>query len=61
MHYPQHIVGITGVSGSGKTRLMVRLIPIFTKQGYRVATIKHAHHNFEIDKPGKDSFRHREA
>ena len=61
MHYPQHIVGITGVSGSGKTKLLIRLIPIFTRRGYRVATIKHAHHDFEIDKPGKDSYEHRVA
>ena len=61
MHYPRHIVGITGVSGSGKTKLLVQLIPIFTERGYRVATIKHAHHDFEIDKPGKDSYEHRAA
>jgi len=61
MHHPQQIVGITGVSGSGKTKLMVRLIPIFRERGYRVATVKHAHHDFEIDKPGKDSYEHRVA
>ena len=61
MHSPRHIVGITGVSGSGKTKLLVQLIPIFTERGYRVATIKHAHHDFEIDKPGKDSYEHRAA
>ena len=61
MHYPPHIVGITGVSGSGKTKLLISLIPIFTKRGYRVATIKHAHHDFEIDKPGKDSYEQRVA
>lgn len=55
------IMGITGWSGSGKTALIVRLIPELTARGYRVATVKHAHHDFDIDKPGKDSYEHRAA
>lgn len=55
------IMGITGWSGSGKTALIVRLIPELTKRGYRVATVKHAHHDFDIDTPGKDSHEHRAA
>lgn len=57
----RHIVGITGWSGSGKTDLVIRLIPVLTARGYQVATFKHAHHSFEIDKPGKDSYEHRKA
>lgn len=57
----RNIMGITGWSGSGKTALMVRLIPELTARGYRVATVKHAHHEFDIDKPGKDSYEHRAA
>ena len=55
------IIGFAGYSGSGKTTLIEQLIPRFTGKGLRVSLIKHAHHTFEIDKPGKDSFRHREA
>lgn len=55
------IMGITGWSGSGKTSLIVRLIPELTERGYRVATVKHAHHDFDIDVPGKDSYEHRAA
>lgn len=55
------IIGISGWSGNGKTTLLVRLIPALIARGYRVSTIKHAHHKFDIDTPGKDSFRHREA
>ena len=54
-------MGIVGWSGSGKTTLIVRLIPVLTARGLRVSTLKHAHHAFDIDKPGKDSHRHREA
>jgi molybdopterin-guanine dinucleotide biosynthesis protein B len=53
--------GLAGWSGSGKTRLMMRLLPELIGRGYSVSTIKHAHHNFDIDKPGKDSFEHRRA
>ncbi len=55
------VIGFAGWSGSGKTTLLVRLIPALTRRGLRVSTIKHAHHAFDIDQPGKDSFRHREA
>jgi molybdopterin-guanine dinucleotide biosynthesis protein B len=55
------IIGITGWSGSGKTSLIVRLIPELTKRGLSIATVKHAHHEFDIDKPSKDSYQHRMA
>jgi molybdopterin-guanine dinucleotide biosynthesis adapter protein len=55
------VFGFAGFSGSGKTTLIEQLIPRFVKAGLRVSLIKHAHHAFDIDKPGKDSFRHREA
>jgi molybdopterin-guanine dinucleotide biosynthesis adapter protein len=55
------VFGIAGWSGSGKTTLLEKLIPQFTARGLRVSVIKHAHHGFDIDRPGKDSFRHREA
>ena len=55
------IFGIAGYSGSGKTTLIERLIPLFTGAGLRVSLIKHAHHSFDIDHPGKDSYRHRHA
>ena len=55
------IFGLAGWSGSGKTRLITRLLPELIGRGYSVSTIKHAHHNFDVDKPGKDSFEHRQA
>ena len=55
------IFGIAGWSGSGKTTLLEKLIPQFTARGLRVSVIKHAHHGFDIDRPGKDSYRHRAA
>lgn len=55
------VFGFAGFSGSGKTTLIEQLIPRFVTAGLRVSLIKHAHHAFDIDKPGKDSFRHREA
>ena len=55
------VLGITGWSGSGKTVLITRLIPLLRARGLSVATIKHAHHDFDIDVPGKDSFEHRAA
>lgn len=55
------IFGISGWKNSGKTGLTVRLVEEFTRRGYAVSTIKHAHHEFDIDKPGADSFRHRQA
>lgn len=55
------IFGIAGFSGSGKTTLMEKMIPAFVLEGLKVSVIKHAHHHFEMDRPGKDSYRHREA
>ena len=55
------ILGVTGWSGAGKTTLLVKLIPVLTGRGLRVSTVKHAHHSFDVDKPGKDSYRHRAA
>jgi molybdopterin-guanine dinucleotide biosynthesis protein B len=55
------LIGLAGWSGSGKTTLMTRLIPILTGRGLKVSTIKHAHHDFDIDQPGKDSWLHRQA
>jgi molybdopterin-guanine dinucleotide biosynthesis protein B len=55
------LIGLSGWSGSGKTTLLTVLIPALAGRGRTVSTVKHAHHSFEIDKPGKDSFVHREA
>jgi len=55
------IICLAGWSGAGKTTLLTRLIPHFREQGVRVSVIKHAHHHFDVDVPGKDSWRHREA
>jgi molybdopterin-guanine dinucleotide biosynthesis adapter protein len=54
-------IGLVGWSGSGKTTLLTTLLPLLRAQGLRVSTVKHAHHGFDMDRPGKDSFRHREA
>ena len=55
------IFGFAGYSGAGKTTLIEQLIPRFVMDGLRVSLIKHAHHGFDLDHPGKDSYRHREA
>jgi molybdopterin-guanine dinucleotide biosynthesis protein B len=55
------VIGLAGWSGAGKTTLLTRLIPHFREQRLRVSVIKHAHHDFDIDVPGKDSWRHRQA
>ena len=55
------IIGLAGWSGSGKTTLITKLIPRLTARGLRVSTLKHAHHGFDLDQPGKDSFMHRTA
>jgi molybdopterin-guanine dinucleotide biosynthesis protein B len=55
------IFGFAGWSGSGKTTLIEKLIPRFAGAGLRVSLIKHAHHTFDVDHPGKDSYRHRHA
>src|SRR5205809_7582281 len=55
------VIGIAGWSGAGKTTLLTRVIPLLAARGLRVSTIKHAHHAFDIDQPGKDSHTHRQA
>ena len=55
------IIGIAGWSGAGKTTLLAKLIPRLTARGVRVSTVKHAHHAFDVDQPGKDSHTHRMA
>lgn len=55
------VIGLSGWSGAGKTTLIVRLIPELARRGCSVSTLKHAHHAFDVDKPGKDSFEHRAA
>ncbi|MBV8130989.1 MAG: molybdopterin-guanine dinucleotide biosynthesis protein B [Alphaproteobacteria bacterium] len=55
------IFGLAGWSGSGKTTLMTALIPELVSRGFTVSTLKHAHHAFDVDQPGKDSWRHRQA
>ena len=55
------VFGFAGWSGSGKTTLIEQLIPRFTGRGLVVSLVKHAHHEFDLDQPGKDSFRHRQA
>ena len=55
------VVGFAAVSGTGKTTLLSRLIPILNDRGYKVGLVKHSHHDFDIDRPGKDSYRLRKA
>lgn len=55
------VIGIIGYSNTGKTTLIEKLLPILRARGLRVSAIKHAHHGFDMDRPGKDSFRYREA
>ena len=55
------VIGFAGWSGAGKTTLLARLIPVLVARGLRVSTLKHAHHAFDVDQPGKDSFVHRAA
>ena len=55
------VFGLVGWSGSGKTTLIKKLIPEITGRGISVSTMKHTHHKFDIDKPGKDSYEHRQA
>ena len=55
------LYGVTGWKNSGKTGLMERLVSEITGRGFTVSTVKHAHHSFDVDQPGKDSHRHREA
>jgi molybdopterin-guanine dinucleotide biosynthesis protein B len=55
------VIGLAGWSGAGKTTLLVKAIPRLTARGLRVSTLKHAHHSFDVDQPGKDSYEHRAA
>jgi molybdopterin-guanine dinucleotide biosynthesis protein B len=55
------VIGLAGWSGSGKTTLVTRIIPQLVARGITVSTVKHAHHNFDVDQPGKDSYQHRVA
>ena len=55
------VIGLAGWSGAGKTSLIVKLIPYLGERGFSVSTLKHAHHAFDVDQPGKDSYLHREA
>lgn len=59
--HQQKVFGVSGWKNSGKTGLVERLVSELTGRGYRISTIKHAHHDFDIDKPGADSYRHRQA
>ena len=61
MTYPKPVLGFAAFSGTGKTTLLEKLIPQLAEQGIRIAMIKHAHHEFDIDTPGKDSYRLRKA
>ncbi|HEX4916870.1 MAG TPA: molybdopterin-guanine dinucleotide biosynthesis protein B [Limnobacter sp.] len=56
-----NVFGFAGFSGVGKTTLIEQLLPLLISKGIKVSVIKHAHHDFDIDRPGKDSYRHREA
>ncbi len=55
------VFGLAGWSGSGKTTLIRQLLPLLIARGYSVSTVKHAHHGFDVDQPGKDSWNHRQA
>jgi molybdopterin-guanine dinucleotide biosynthesis protein B len=55
------VLGIVGWSGSGKTTLLTALLPLLKARGLTISTVKHTHHGFDMDRPGKDTFRHREA
>ena len=55
------VIGLAGWSGAGKTTLLRKLIPLLGRRGWQVSTLKHAHHSFDVDQPGKDSWEHRQA
>lgn len=61
IEYPKPVLGFAAFSGTGKTTLLLQLLPILKQKGLRIAVIKHAHHQFDIDKPGKDSYEIRKA
>lgn len=58
---PSRVFGVTGWKNAGKTTLVERLVAEFVRRGWRVSTIKHAHHDVDVDQPGRDSYRHRAA
>ena len=60
-HLRMKVIGIAGFSGSGKTTLIEKVVPLLVAEGLRVSLVKHAHHEFDVDQPGKDSHRHRHA
>ena len=55
------MIGLAGWSGSGKTTWITKVLPVLIRRGLKVSTLKHAHHGFDLDQPGKDSFMHRAA
>jgi molybdopterin-guanine dinucleotide biosynthesis protein B len=55
------VIGVAGFKNAGKTTLVEKLVSELTRRGYRISTVKHAHHSFDIDHEGRDSFRHRKA
>ena len=55
------VLGVTGWSGAGKTTLITAILPVLAARGLRVSTVKHAHHDVDLDRPGKDTYRHRAA
>lgn len=61
LEYPVRVLGFAAYSGTGKTTLLERVIPLLITAGIRLALVKHSHHDFEMDKPGKDSYRLRKA
>jgi molybdopterin-guanine dinucleotide biosynthesis protein MobB len=61
MEFKKPVLGFAAYSGTGKTTLLVKLLPMLKERGLRIAMIKHAHHDFDIDKPGKDSYELRKA
>jgi molybdopterin-guanine dinucleotide biosynthesis protein MobB len=61
MKFKKPVLGFAAYSGTGKTTLLVKLLPLLKKRGLRIAMVKHAHHDFDIDKPGKDSYELRKA
>jgi molybdopterin-guanine dinucleotide biosynthesis protein MobB len=61
IQFPLPLIGLCAYSGTGKTTLLTQLIPVLKQRGLRVGVVKHAHHNFDIDHPGKDSYEFRQA
>lgn len=61
IHFAKPLLGFAAFSGTGKTTLLIKLIPVLKQRGLRIAVIKHAHHNFDVDQPGKDSYELRKA